>query len=125
MTQMRALIENDLILVNVHGEPAFFARVEKIVPDMKKKWWQVTLLILQLPVQKMTWTIDDNQIRGEEFTMGGVPIRLEIVEVPADDEPVMDKKQEEAVTERNAKSSQDEKEATPQKARILSFTSKK
>ena len=127
MTQMRAFIENDLILVNVHGKPGFFSRIEKIVPDVKKKWWQVTLLILQVPVHKVTWTIDDNQIRGQEFTMGGVPIRLDIVDIPEDDTPI-DTETTGPVSEtadKTAKTPQPAKKTPPTKARILSFPAKK
>ena len=131
MTKMQAFIENDLILVNVHGKPGFFGRVEKIVPYMKKKWWQITLLILQVPVHKVTWTLDDNQIRGQEFTMGGVPIRMEIVTIPEDEEPIVDTEMEEPAIETSEKKVKSLKPTKPpkksgsQKARILAFPAKK
>jgi hypothetical protein len=76
------ILENDLILVHIQNQPAFFARIEQIAPDTKKNWWQVTLLALQLPVQHFTWLLDDNQIQGEAFTMGGIPVRIEKVIPP-------------------------------------------
>jgi hypothetical protein len=80
--QKEPIIENDLILVHIQNQPAFFARIEQISPDTKKNWWQVTLLALQLPVQHFTWILDENQIRGEDFTMGGIPVRIEKVIPP-------------------------------------------
>lgn len=82
-----SIVEQDLVLVHVEEKPGFFARVEAIRPDVKRGWWQVKFLALQVPVQLITWIIDDNQIRGEDFTMGGVPIRIEKVLPPPDPEP--------------------------------------
>ncbi|MCI0513769.1 hypothetical protein L0128_11190 [candidate division KSB1 bacterium] len=88
MRQLKpAIQENDLILVHLQKQPAFFARVENIAPDFKPKWWQVTLLVLQLPLKVITWIIDDHQIRGEEFTMGGIPVQLERVIAPPEAMP--------------------------------------
>lgn len=77
-----AIVPQDLVLVHIDHKPAFFARVEDINPDSKRNWWQVTLFILALPMKVVTWTIDDDQIRGAEFTMGGTPVRLEKVIPP-------------------------------------------
>jgi len=41
--------EGDLVLVHVEDRPAFFARIECISPDVKLDWYQVTLLVLQVP----------------------------------------------------------------------------
>jgi hypothetical protein len=80
----QAIQENDLVLVHLQYQPAFFARVEKIEPDIKPKWWQLTLLVLQLPLKVITWIIDDYQIRGEEFTMGGIPVQIARITTPID-----------------------------------------
>ena len=72
----------DLVLVHIEGKPAFFARIEDISPDAKPRWWRVRLLVLTVPLQVCTWTLREEQINGEEFTMGGTAIRLEKVEVP-------------------------------------------
>ncbi|MDZ7268589.1 MAG: hypothetical protein ONB48_12700 [candidate division KSB1 bacterium] len=77
-----AIVPQDLVLVHIDHKPAFFARVEDINPDSKRNWWQVKLFILALPMKVVTWTIDDDQIRGAEFTMGGTPVRLEKVTPP-------------------------------------------
>jgi hypothetical protein len=73
---------NDLVLVHVENRPGFYARVEDISPDVKKGWWQVKLLVLTFPLQVYTWLLDDSQIDGAPFTMGGTPLMLEKVESP-------------------------------------------
>ena len=82
----KSIIENDIILVYIENRPSFFARVEKIYPDIKPRWWQVKLLVLQTPVANATWILDNEQIRGAEFTMNGTPIRIEKIVAPADSE---------------------------------------
>lgn len=72
----------EVLLFYFHDKPGFFARVEKIEPDRKKGWWQLTFLVLSIPLQQMTWILDDDQIRGSDFTMSGEPIRLERVRTP-------------------------------------------
>ena len=79
---------NDLVLVHVEDRPGFYARVEDIVPDVKKGWWQVKLLVLTFPLQVYTWILDESQIGGASFTMGGTPLKLEKVESPVKDEEV-------------------------------------
>ena len=79
-----AIAPNDIVLVHFENKPAFFARVERIDPDYKRGWWHVKFFVLALPMQVMTWIIDDEQIRGADFTMGGVPVRIEKVEPPAE-----------------------------------------
>jgi hypothetical protein len=73
---------NDLVLVHVDNKPGFFARVEDISPDVKPGWWQVKLLVLTLPLQVYTWILDESQVGGAPFTMGGTPIMLEKVISP-------------------------------------------
>jgi hypothetical protein len=73
---------NDIVLVYMDRKPAFFARIEGISPDIKPNWWQVKLLVLTIPIQVTTWILEEIQINGEEFTMGGKPVRLEKVVCP-------------------------------------------
>jgi hypothetical protein len=73
---------NDLVLVHVDNRPGFFARIEDISPDAKPGWWQVSLLVLTVPLQVYTWILDDSQIDGAPFTMGGTPMMLEKVMPP-------------------------------------------
>lgn len=79
-----AIAPNDIVLVHFENKPAFFARVERIDPDYKRGWWHVKFFVLALPMQLLTWVIDDEQIRGADFTMGGVPVRIEKVNPPAE-----------------------------------------
>ena len=74
-----SILENDVVLVYIENNPTFFARIENITTDVKKGWWQVRLLILQIPLMVTTWILDNEQIRGADFTMGGTPIRIEKV----------------------------------------------
>jgi hypothetical protein len=71
---------SDLVLVHVDDRPGFYARIEDIVPDVKPGWWQVKLLVLTFPLQVYTWILDESQIAGAPFTMGGTPIMLEKVD---------------------------------------------
>ena len=76
------IFETENILVYIENKPAFFARIEEIAPDTKKGWWRVKLLVLQVPLFVTTWILDDEQIRGADFTMNGTPIRIEKVVAP-------------------------------------------
>lgn len=77
-----AIFENDVVLVYIDNNPSFFARIENINADVKKGWWRVRLLILQIPLMVTTWILDNEQIQGADFTMGGTPIRIEKVIAP-------------------------------------------
>ena len=74
--------ENDLVLVYFEDKPLSFARIEKILPDSKPNWYHVKLMLLQIPIQVVTWILRDVYINGEEFTMNGKRMRLEKLEVP-------------------------------------------
>ncbi len=75
--------EGDLVLIHYQGQPAIFARIEAIEPDIKKDWFQVTLLLLTVPPHSVTWILRGEYINGTEFTMGGVPMCLKPVERPS------------------------------------------
>ncbi len=68
---------NDLVLVNIDNRPAFYARIEDILPDVKPGWWQIKLLVLTHPCQIYTWILEESQINRAPFTMGGTPVVLE------------------------------------------------
>jgi len=72
--------EGDVVLIHYQDKPMAYARIEAIEPDMKKDWYQVTLLFLTIPAQTVTWILREAYIQGELFTMGGQPVRLEKVE---------------------------------------------
>ena len=79
--------EGDLVLVTVEDTPAFFARVECIGPDVKSDWYQVTLLVLQVPVVEVTWILKEEYLSGASFTMGGKKVVIELVVAPAKQPP--------------------------------------
>jgi hypothetical protein len=73
---------NDIVLIHVDGKPGFYARIEEITPDVKPGWWQVQMLVLTFPLQVFNWILDEFQLEGAPFTMGGTPLRLEEVASP-------------------------------------------
>ena len=81
----RMAAENDLVLIYFEDKPLVFARIEEILPNSKPDWYHVRLLLLQVPLQIVTWILRDVYIGGAEFTMNGKRMRLEKVVVP---EPV-------------------------------------
>ena len=81
--------EGEIVLIHYQEHPALFARIESVETDQKRGWYQVTLLFLTLPTQTVTWILREAYIDGEEFTMGGMPVRLEEVKriIPPSREP--------------------------------------
>jgi len=108
---------NDIILIYLEDTPVSFARVENILPDAKKDWYHIKLLMLQIPLQVVTWILKDDYINGSEFHMNGQKIKLEKVESPREDLPI--KKPENAPDKKNAKDMGAKKKTT---AKIISFS---
>ena len=79
--------EKDIVLIHFEDKPLAFARIEGIEPDHKPNWYHVRLLLLQMPVQVVTWILRDAYIDGGEFTMNGKRMRLEKIETPEDPQP--------------------------------------
>jgi hypothetical protein len=79
---MKMAAENDVVLIYFENQPLAFARIEEILPDKKKDWYHVRFLILQLPLQTVTWILKDVYINGQEFTMDGKKMRLEKIIAP-------------------------------------------
>jgi hypothetical protein len=71
--------EGDVVLIHYQDQPVAYARIDGINPDVKKDWYQVTLLLLTIPAQSVTWILRDEYINGTPFTMGGQSMRLEKV----------------------------------------------
>ncbi len=107
---------NDLVLVHVENRPGFYARIEDVVPDVKAGWWQVKLLVLTFPLQVYTWILDEQQINGAPFTMGGTPIMLEKVT-----SPVLRQEDKELAPE----SSDPSKEPSNQRPKVVSIFDRK
>ncbi|MBW1842195.1 MAG: hypothetical protein JRI75_10455 [Deltaproteobacteria bacterium] len=78
--------EKDVVLIYFEDQPLAFARIEEISPDIKKDWYHVKLLFLQVPLQIVTWILKDVYINGAEFTMDGKQVRLEKVVSPQEPE---------------------------------------
>ena len=83
-------LEGDVVLVHIESEPAFFARIESITADVKPEWFQVKMLVLQIPLIVVTWILREPYINGEEFTMGGRPVKLVKVVAPEEKEEEME-----------------------------------
>ena len=75
---------NDIVLIYYEDQPFSFARIEDITADVKKDWYHVKLLLLQLPLETVSWILKDVYINGDEFTMGGNRMRLEKIVAPED-----------------------------------------
>ena len=78
---------NDVVLIHFENQPLTYARIEAIDPDSKRDWYHVKLLLLQIPLQVVTWILRDVYINGETFTMNGKQMRLERVVCPEQEEP--------------------------------------
>lgn len=87
----------DVVLVYMDNNPAFFAKIEEITIDVKPGWFQVKLLVLQVPLLLVTWILREAYYNGQEFTMGGRPMRIEKVVAPVE-EPAEPGPAEEAKT---------------------------
>jgi hypothetical protein len=74
--------EKDIVLIHFEDQPLSFARIEEILPDSKPDWYHVKLLMLQIPLQVVSWILRDRYIMGDEFTMNGKRMRLERVVCP-------------------------------------------
>lgn len=71
---------DEVVLIYYEDQPTVYGRIESIEPDIKKDWYHVTLLLLTLPAQVVTWILRKSYINGDPFTMGGKSMRLERVE---------------------------------------------
>ncbi len=76
---------NDIVLIHLEESPVSFARIESILPDAKKDWYHIKLLMLQIPLQVVTWILKDEYINGEEFFMNGKQMKLKKVECPIEE----------------------------------------
>ena len=72
----------DVVLISFEEQPAFFARIEDIASDRKRDWYQVRLLVLQVPLTEVLWILRDEYLNGEAFTMNGRSLRIETVTTP-------------------------------------------
>lgn len=80
------------IVVIAAKEPQMllYAHIDKIERDSNRKdeWWHVTMSMLSIPLQKVTWTLRTEQISGQEiFTMGGEERFIQAVDFNRGDKP--------------------------------------
>ncbi len=65
----------DIVLIAANDPPMLiYSYVTSIEKDAGRKdeWWHVTMSMLTVPPQKVTWTLRTPQMTGmESFTMGG------------------------------------------------------
>lgn len=73
---------NDIVLIYLEDSPVSFARIESILPDAKKDWYHIKLLMLQIPLQVVTWILKEDYLNGDEFFMNGKQMKLKKVECP-------------------------------------------
>jgi len=111
----------DIVLIHLEDAPVSFARIESILPDHKKDWYQIKLLMLQIPLQVVTWILKDAYINGEDFFMNGKKMRLDVVECPPEDISVSGPGSE---PEKNPPASPKEK-TIEEKGKIISFADHK
>ncbi len=107
---------NDIVLIYFEDIPVSFARIESIIPDARKDWYHIKLLMLNIPLQVVTWILKDDYINGDEFQMNGQKMKLEKVESPGDDLP---KKKLQRTPDKKVAKAMGAKKKTPSK--IISF----
>jgi len=74
----------DVILVYIEDQPAFFGRVEDMLPDIKPGWVRLKFLILQVPPTLGEWILRPEYVQGNEFSMGGRKVKIEKVVAPVE-----------------------------------------
>lgn len=85
---------HDIVLIHVDNKPGFYARIEELTADVKPGWWQVRLMVFTFPLQMFTWILDESQLDGAPFTMGGTPIRMERIVSPVEQEHIQQEQEE-------------------------------
>lgn len=116
--------EGDLVLVHMQENPAFFARVESITPDVKPEWFQVKMLVLQVPLAVVTWILRRPYIDGDEFTMQGTPIRMVKVVSPEEEQKTEPPSLEEAPKPKR-RTRKKTSEETAEKGKVVSLFDRK
>jgi len=72
---MRAI--GEVVAISIDGKPSVYGRIEGYEADRRPRWYQVEILLLTFPPQSLTWILREEQIDGEEFTMDGVPVKIQ------------------------------------------------
>jgi hypothetical protein len=77
---------NDIVLIYYEDQPFSYARVESILPDSKRDWYHIKLLLFQVPLETVTWILKDTYINGDEFTMGGKQMQIKKIVAPYEED---------------------------------------
>ena len=116
---------NDVVLIYLEDKPVSFARVESILPDHKKDWYQIKLLMLQIPLQVVTWILKDAYINGDDFFMNGKKMRMDVVECPGPDLESLPSEQEYEASPEAANAPQATSDTEETGGNIISFATLK
>jgi hypothetical protein len=74
-TVKQNLRPSDVILVHIRENPAFYAQIKAMEPDLKKGWYRVTL---KCSFGELQWILEDVHLfLGQTWTFQGIPHRLE------------------------------------------------
>jgi len=111
--------EKEIILIYFEDNPTSFARVEDISPDVKKGWYIVKLLLLQVPVQVVTWILREEYINGESFTMNGKKMHFQHIVCP--DISQFNDEDESKSKENKSKSKEDEPKQDITESKVISL----
>ncbi len=89
------LSPGDVVAIYVDNTPSVYARIETVASDIKPHWFQVRLLFLSFPPQEATWILREEYLKGSEFTMRDIPMKIVPLAKPeTDDAPVLRKQQD-------------------------------
>jgi len=91
--------EKDIVLIHFEDKPLVFARIEEITEDYKPGWFHVRMLLLQIPLQTVTWILRGAYIDGGDFTMDGKKMQLEKIVCPEDPDKIVPEPQPPAETQ--------------------------
>jgi len=117
---------NDIVLIYYEDQPFSYARIESILPDAKRDWYHIKLLMLQVPLETVTWILKDTYINGDEFTMGGKRMRLEKIVTPYEEEDEDDFVDENLLkTIEPDTSENDRSETGKSSSKVVSFSDRK
>ncbi|MCG8615298.1 MAG: hypothetical protein MI802_03720 [Desulfobacterales bacterium] len=116
---------NDVVLIYLEDKPVSFARVESILPDHKKDWYQIKLLMLQIPLQVVTWILKDAYINGDDFFMNGKKMRMDVVECPGPELESLPSEQEDEASPEVANAPQATSDTEETGGNIISFATLK
>ena len=115
----------DIVLIYLEDDPVGFARIEDIVPDHKKDWYQISLLMLRIPLQVITWILKADYINGETFSMNGKSMRLEKIVAPVESFEHDDLPETSPENDKDIEPPETDNAPEKNKGKIISFSKRK